>query len=130
MKIRSGPVAILVLAVVPLLSACFGGEPPRENFAKYHGAYRAGDVEEMKKFSSAANRSRMEQFSISPQLLDAMRMAMPEKYTVESESIEGERATLAIQGSSAAGMMVGTIGMVKEDGSWKIDRMEWRPAGA
>jgi len=137
-------------ALVPLLAGCDRLPAPRRSqevvnaYIAYRTALSAGDVRMVTTHLAA---SRAQEISADPAAGDKLRLAalfMPGTMTVMGVAFKEGRATLTLRegalvdltGGSAAPALgpvpghspagaSGSITLVKEGGSWKIDKEEW-----
>ena len=136
MRIISMIAAVTVLLVIsaPLMA---NGDSPRTVYDLYIVAQRAGDVDGMAAF---VTKAQVEQLKAMPaeqkaQIGEMMKMMAPTEYTVITEDIQGDTATLTIKGkatdfSGAENEQEGTVSFVKEDGVWKLAKESWKVISA
>jgi len=152
---RTGMKALLILllasALLPLLAGCDRITTPKRSqevvaaYVAYRTALSDGDVQQVAALLAA---SRAKEISADPSAGDKLRLAalfMPGTMTVMGVVFTDGKATLTLRegalvnlsGGSAApalgplpGLALagakGSIILVKEGGSWKIDKEEWR----
>jgi hypothetical protein len=123
--------AVLLLAVsMPVLA---NGGSPRDVYALYLVAQRAGDVEGMAEYVVQAKKDQLKAMPEAQKkgIADMMKMMAPIDYTVVTEDIQGDTATVTIKGKvkDFSGQVVeksGTLRFVKEGGVWKLAREKWK----
>ncbi len=124
-------VAVLLLAVAMPVMA--DGASPTEVYALYIVAQRAGDVEGMAEYVIKAKKDQLQAMPEAQKkgIADMMKMMAPVEYTVITEDIQGDTATLTLQAkakdfSGQVSEQSGTLSFVKEGGVWKLAREKWK----
>ena len=124
-------VAVLLLAVsTPLLA---NGNSPQEVYAFYIVAQRAGDVEGMAEYVIKVKKDQLKAMPEGQKkgIADMMKMMAPIEYTVVTEDIQGDTATLTLKAkakdfSGQVSEQSGTLRFVKESGVWKLAKENWK----
>jgi len=124
-------VALLLAAAAAPAGA--GSGSPRDIYAVYVTAQKAGDVEGM---CGCVTEAKVKQLQGMPaarkkQVIEMVKMMAPVEYTVVSEEIRGDGATLTVSGKTtdfSGGLrdQKGVITFVKEGGAWKVASEKWR----
>ena len=131
--------AVLSVACVILLSAVIalpvmaGCDSPSDVYALYITAQRDGNIKGMCEYVTEAKVKQLEAMpeEQKTQIAEMMKMMAPTEYTVVSEDIQGDSATLTITGkatdfSGGSCDKKGTASFVKEGGVWKLSRDSWK----
>ena len=124
-------VAVLLLAVsTPLLA---NGNSPQEVYALYIVTQRAGDVEGMAEYVVQAKKNQLQTMPEAQKkgIADMMKMMAPIEYTVVTEDIQEDTATLTLEAkakdfSGQVSEQSGTLRFVKEGGVWKLAKESWK----
>jgi len=122
---------ILLAVAAPMVMA--GSDSPKEVYAVYVIAQKAGDLEGM---SVCVIEAKAKQLEAMPedqkgQIAEMMKMMAPAEYAVVSEDIQGDNATLTVTGKTSdfsGGLrdQKGTITFLKEGGAWKLAAEKWK----
>jgi len=88
----------------------------------YHGAIMRGDKTAVEQLVSEAGMEEMIKAGDWVALMPMIKAATPPEISVESVKISGSGAEISVKGS---GGEMGTVEMVKENGGWKIGKMNW-----
>lgn len=148
---RAFVIILFISLLLPLLGGCDRLQGPKRSqevvaaYVAYRIALSAGDVRKVTELLAAP---RAKEISADPAAPDKLRLAallMPGTMTVMEVTFADDRATLTLregalvtlsEGSAApalgavaglvSGGASGTITLVKEGGSWKIDKEDWR----
>jgi len=117
----------LVLALGLIATAALAQDEPEMVYANFHRAGLAADYEGMRKYESAAKAHEMDPVPTGErkQFLQALARLLPRSYAVVEKTVEegATRATLKLRGIQPA--ISGTITLVKEKGTWKVDDANW-----
>jgi len=124
-------VAVLLLAVsLPLLA---NGNSPQEVYALYIVTQRAGDLEGMAEYVVKAKKDQLQAMPDAQKkgIAGMMKMMAPVEYTVITEDIQGDTATLTLKAkvkdfSGQITKQSNTLRFVKEGGVWKLAREKWK----
>ncbi len=125
--------AIIMLSMcVMFLTAtlCAAQDSPSAEYLKYVAAIStARSIKDLTPFISAPKLKELDAMppSQQEQCLKFMQTVTAKNVKVDSEKIEGNRATLAVSGTDACGggPTTGTVLMVKENGTWKLEKENW-----
>lgn len=133
--------AILSIAALAALPAVAADEPDAV-YAKYHRAAVTGDLKEMLRYASAAQRDELDEISAAQKdaMLKMLEAAMPRVFVLKSKTLapDGRTARLLVSGPGGSvpdartETLYGTVSMVNERGEWKVATSNWGnrpPAG-
>ena len=126
---------LFLLAALALALPASAAEEPEAVYAKYHRAAANGNIEEMMRYTTDAQRAEMsalspEQRAASMKMIDTI---MPVKYTVRAKSVypESKIARLYLSGPAKTtldgkpGTLYGVIRLVVQHGEWKVQDVGW-----
>jgi hypothetical protein len=119
----AGPTPPPVLKGTPLPA---GGGEPGKAYAAYLKNLTAGD---MKAFLGGVTAARAKEASSDPdfkKLFPLLQAMQPKGIKVTNGAIDGNNATLVVTGKDGDNVSRGTITMVRESGTWKVEREEWK----
>ena len=102
-----------------------GGDPGKAYFA-YLKSMTAGNMAALKKAVSAERAKQMDQDPDFKKMFPLIQAMQPKKITVTGGAIDGDFATLKATGDQDGTPATGTITMMREGGSWKVQREEWK----
>ncbi|HXC38693.1 MAG TPA: hypothetical protein VN667_07075 [Burkholderiales bacterium] len=121
--------ALLLLLALPLATAAALAEEPEAVYGRYHRVAAAGDVEEMQRYVSAAQRAEIAAMSAGQkEALSKMNATtMPRAYTLKRKisSPDGRSARLFVITLGQADTLYGVIRMAMEGGEWKVGEVRW-----
>jgi hypothetical protein len=135
----AGLTLLACLAFVPA-GRC-ESETPTAVYMKYHDVLmKAKSVDEIKLFMSKKVQGMMNSTPADQAkvMFGLMKITSPVVVHLESETIDGDKASLKLTGSSApqppadkdapkwSEKLTGVISMVQEDGTWKIEHESWK----
>ena len=105
-----------------------GGGEPGATYMAMHKAALAGDADGMVQFATKERAEQMEKMRKAPEfpgMLEMMKAMEPKEVRVVSGQADDTRAELKIAGKEADGAaLTGTVKLVKEAGSWKIEKVD------
>jgi hypothetical protein len=122
---------ILMMSIFAIGTAAFAAEDsaPKALYLRYHEAlFLAKDIDALKPYLSqtAIAKIKASPESDRPMMFGLMQAMTPHKVHIDSEKIDGSKATLAVSEQSTAGEMTekttGTIQLVREGDDWKIEK--------
>ena len=132
---RGSSLVLTVGAVVLFLAAvspASAGDSPQAVYSKYIKYQRAGDLDGMAKHTIEAQAKQLAAMpdAQKQQISEMMKMMAPSEYTVISEDIQGNNATLKIKAKMKdfGGNVVeqaGSVTFMKENGVWKLIKETW-----
>ena len=138
MKATLLALALLALPALPVL----GAEEPETVYLKFHRAIVAGDLDEMQRYATDAQRAELAAMSPAQKAAQVKMMSalMPRSYVVKNKSLNpgGQGAQLIVSGPGPVLVgdkpetLYGTIRMVLQGGDWKVGNVNWSntpPAG-
>ena len=121
----------LVLQAIPSLAA----DEPDAVYAKFHRAIAAGDLDEMLRYATDAQRNEIAAMSPAQKAAQIKMLSalMPRAYELRSKSVnpggQGARLIVSGQGPALVGgkpeTLYGTIRMVMQGGDWKVGEVNW-----
>jgi hypothetical protein len=122
-----------IAAVILVLSSAAAGaaDEPEAVYRKLHDATLAGNVDEMLKYASAAQRAELSALPERGTALKFLATMMPKSYAITSRVLgpDGKTARILATGAhSSMGRtepMYGEISLRKEAGEWKVDQWAW-----
>jgi len=124
---------IVFLSAVIALPVMAGSDSPQDVYALYIAAQRDGNIKGMCEYVTEAKVKQLEAMPAEQQtqIAEMMKMMAPTEYTVVTEDIQGDRATLILTGKAsdfAGGSCEkkGTASFVKEGGVWKLSQERWK----
>lgn len=110
-------------------------QSPKEFYAKYHAAMAAANkIEDLQQYlCKRANKEINETPDpMRPMLFGIMKTLMPGPVKVESEKVDGDKATLNLVPDYSKAPKAdpnekgtGSVTLIKEDGAWKVDKEKW-----
>ena len=104
--------------------AAGGGEPGKAYLA-YTKILASGNIAAVKKAVSAARAKQMDDPEFK-QMFPLVQAMEPKKIKITGGAMNGDKATLTATGDSEGSPAKGTIEMVREGGSWKVDKESWK----
>lgn len=129
---------IVTLLFTFALSATADELSPTDAYVQFHKAMLAATAVDAltpylcKEVSDEIARTPAD---MKPAMFGLMKDLTPKTVKVTSEKIDGDRATLTVSGEAgdsaspaekAATKGEGTVTLVREDGSWKVDKESWK----
>ena len=121
-----------------LPATAIAAEEPEAVYAKFHRAVVAGDLEEMLRYATDAQRNELAAMSAAQKTASVKMIAalMPRSYVLKDKSInpdsQGARLVLSGAGPVMLGdkpeTLYGTIKMVMQRGDWKVGESSWSNA--
>lgn len=112
-----------MLGLVASLLACaaaIGADEPEAVYAKMHAAMLAHDTEAMRSYAAEPERATL----VAP---DA-----PQAYRITGKALRKDGNAVELRAAGTADsvglgytQMFGVIGLVKENGEWKVERLSW-----
>jgi hypothetical protein len=131
MKLLAAFTAVLFCLLLPAAAA----EAPEAVYAKFHRAIAAGELEEMLRYATEAQRREVAAMSAAQKAaqLKMMSTLMPRAFLLKNKTFnpDGQRARLLVSGPGPlqAGekpeTLYGTINMVMQGGDWKVADVTW-----
>jgi hypothetical protein len=122
---------ILMMSLFALGTAVLAAEDsaPKALYLKYHEAlFVAKDIDALKPYLSqtAIAKIKASPESDRPMMFGLMQTMTPHKLHIDSEKIDGSKATLLVSEQNTEGGMTekttGTIQLVREGDAWKIEK--------
>jgi hypothetical protein len=98
-------------------------------WTSYDAAVRKGDLEELRRWTSAARAHELSAPDAGEKLSLAAGLR-PGSARTSSLRVEGDRATLVLEAPAQGGTAKGTISLLKEAAGWRVDREDWSIAMA
>ena len=126
-SIRSATAGALML----LAAAAGAADEPEAVYRKLHSATLAGNVDEMLKYASAAQRAEISALPDRGTALKFLATMMPKSYAITSKVLGPEGKTARILATGAhivmghTQPMYGEISLRMENGEWKVDQWGW-----
>jgi hypothetical protein len=128
---------VLIMAVIGCASTAAAQTPrpgPTRDAAEAYLAYvavveKATTLDEVKPHLS---RDALAMLGGSPspqeaaQVLEMLQAMMPSEIAIVDATPKDHGIELRVRGTSAGAVALGVVGMVREDGAWKIGRESWR----
>ena len=106
--------------------------PQAAAFLAWVKAVKAKDIEAWKKVVPAEATKQIEsqakEMGKKPaDVLEFLGMMTPNENTITGLKVEGSKATLSVRGKTKGepGTSYGTVAMVQEGGSWKVEKQSW-----
>jgi hypothetical protein len=119
----------LLLLLPPLFPGYAAAEEPEAVYGRYHRVAAAGDIEEMQRYVSAAQRAEIAAMSAAQkEALAKMNAAtMPRAYALKRKiaSLDGRSARLFVITLGQADTLYGVIRMAMEGSEWKVGDVRW-----
>lgn len=122
----------LFAAIFAVLAFCAqAADAPEAVYQKVHNAVLAGNVAEMMKHATAAQRAELEKTPGKEQILKLMAAVMPKTYTVSGTQLAGDGKTAVMHASGMASLIgppqpvYGVVNFAMEGGEWKVAKTEW-----
>ena len=120
-------------AVILVLASASAGaaDEPEAVYRKLHSATLAGNVDEMLKFASGAQRAEISALPDRGTALKFLATMMPKSYAINSRVLGPDGKTARILATGAhivmgqTQPMYGEISLKKEGGEWKVDQWGW-----
>lgn len=110
-------------------------QTPKEAYIKYHAAMLAANkIEDLQQYlCKRVNKEINETPSMMrPMMFGFMKAVMQGPVKIESEKVNGDSATLSLLPDYSKSPKAdpnetgtGSVTLIKEDGSWKIDKEKW-----
>ena len=122
---------IAACILVFLAAAAGAADEPEAVYQKLHNATLAGNVDEMLKYASAAQRAEISGLPGRGTALKFLATMMPRSYAVNSKVLGPDGKTARILATGAHSVMgktqpmYGAISLRKEAGEWKVDQWGW-----
>jgi hypothetical protein len=111
---------VAFLALAAALAAARAADTPEAVYARLHAAALARNLDEMRLYAAEAQRAEL----IVPEL--------PRTYSVTGKAARRDGKAVELRASGTADtvglgftQMFGVIGLVKEKGEWKVERLSW-----
>lgn len=118
----------IMTALLVLVAGCSAEIPEeakvRQAFAEYDAAVKAGNLDALKARVSgekAAELSKPE----APQILQLASKVRPGNASITACTIQGDRATLQLQGTMEGTNATASVSMVRENGAWRLTHESW-----
>ena len=118
-----------------LPAAAIAAEEPEAVYAKFHRAVVAGDLGEMLRYASDAQKAELGAMSAAQKAASVKMIAalMPRTYVLKDKSVNpnGQGARLVLSGAGPVMLgdkpetLYGTIRMVMQRGDWKVGESSW-----
>jgi hypothetical protein len=109
-----------LIALLAVLGPARAADAPEAVYAKMHAAALARNVDEMRLYATEAQRAEL----IVPEL--------PKTYHVTGKAARSDGKAVELRATGTADsvglgytQMFGVIGLVKEKGEWKVERLSW-----
>ncbi len=118
-------------------SAAFAAESqtPKETYNKYHAAMLAANkIEDVQQYLCKRVNKEINDTPgmMRPMMFGFLKAVMTGPVKIESEKVDGDSATLNLLPDYSKAPKAdpnetgtGTVTLIKEDGSWKIDKEKW-----
>lgn len=110
-------------------------QTPKEAYVKYHAAMLAANkIEELQPYLCKRVNKEINETPgmMRPMMFGLMKSVMQAAVKIESEKVDGDKATLNLLPDYSKAPKAdpnekgsGSVILVKEDGSWKIDKEKW-----
>ncbi len=114
-------ICVLVLTFLPGL----GATDLAGSYAIYHKAIQDEDISALKELVAAEKRNELLGDGVEMKLKMIKEM-MPAEFTVKSQQVVGKKGKLKLESFAQGQKMSCTVDLVKEDGTWKITKENWR----
>jgi len=102
-------------------------DAPSKAFGAWGKALFAGDIDEYKKHTS---KEILEMMPDDPSELkegmEFQQLVFPTNIDIVSSNIEGDKAVLKVNGTRGPEVSKGTVTMLKENGTWKVNKQSWK----
>ncbi|HSC33697.1 MAG TPA: hypothetical protein VLG45_00340 [Thermodesulfobacteriota bacterium] len=99
--------------------------PPAKAYAEYYRALMSGDIPTVKKLIIKKNADMLDD-ETATMIVDMAQAAHPREIEIVTVSKSDNSAELSIKGSVDGSQGTGTVGMVVEDGQWKVATDKWK----
>lgn len=110
----------MLLALLFACSAAAAADEPEAVYAKMHAAALAQDLEAMRPYAAGAERETL----VLP--------AVPKTYRLTGKAMRKDGNAVELRATGTADsvglgytQIFGVIGLVKENGEWKVERLSW-----
>jgi hypothetical protein len=103
-----------------------GGEPGKAYMA-YTKAFASGDIPALKKMVAAERAKQLDDPQMK-EMLPMMQALQPKDIKITGGTMTSKEATLNAEGKAegAAEKQTGTIHMILEDKTWKVEKESWK----
>jgi len=120
---------LLVLLLFPSITFCVELSP-EDVYAEFHKATLNTDIESLKKYGTS---ERGKGLSENPSGLEKAMLAMmakitPKTYEILKKEVNNETAKLFLVSEKDGKTIEGSALLVVENGSWKVDEVDWNAA--
>jgi len=121
--------ALLLLLALPLAATAARAEEPEAVYGKYHRVAASGDIEEMQRYVSAAQRAEIAAMSAAQKgaLAKMNATTMPRAYSLKRKiaAPDGRSARLFVVTPGQDDTIYGVIRMAMEGSEWKVVDVRW-----
>lgn len=116
-----------ILAAFLIAAPAIAAEEPEAVYAKFHQAGLNANLEEMRKWGTAAKGAEIASMpaALNQMMLKMLAAMLPKSYAVDRKSVDKDRATLKLSAKQNGGTVHGVVTLLREGGEWKVDEAKW-----